>query len=56
MNKFFKLEERGTTVSREFIAGLTTFLSMFSFLMPAIITQKDTESTQVRIFLKRMNS
>ena len=28
MNKFFKLEERGTTVSREFIAGLTTFLSM----------------------------
>lgn len=28
MNKFFKLEERGTTVSKEFIAGLTTFLSM----------------------------
>ena len=28
MNKFFKLEERGTTVSKEFVAGLTTFLSM----------------------------
>ena len=28
MNKFFKLEERGTTVSKEFIAGVTTFLSM----------------------------
>ena len=28
MNKFFKLEERGTTVSKELIAGLTTFLSM----------------------------
>lgn len=28
MNKFFKLEERGTTISKEFIAGLTTFLSM----------------------------
>lgn len=28
MNKFFKLEERGATVSKEFIAGLTTFLSM----------------------------
>ena len=28
MNKFFRLEERGTTVTKEFIAGLTTFLSM----------------------------
>lgn len=28
MEKFFKLKERGTTVSREFVAGVTTFLSM----------------------------
>ncbi len=28
MEKFFKLNERGTTVSREIIAGLTTFLAM----------------------------
>lgn len=28
LNKFFKLEERGTTVRTEFIAGLTTFLAM----------------------------
>lgn len=28
MDKFFKLEERGTTVKKEFLAGLTTFFSM----------------------------
>src|SRR5574344_1118620 len=28
MEKFFKLKERGTTVSREIIAGITTFLAM----------------------------
>ena len=28
MENFFKLKERGTTVSREIIAGLTTFLAM----------------------------
>ncbi len=28
MEKFFKLEERGSTVSKEFVAGITTFLSM----------------------------
>ncbi len=28
LNKFFKLEERGTTVRTEFVAGLTTFLAM----------------------------
>ncbi|MDR2314735.1 MAG: NCS2 family permease [Spirochaetaceae bacterium] len=28
MNKLFKLHERGTTVQREFVAGLTTFLTM----------------------------
>jgi AGZA family xanthine/uracil permease-like MFS transporter len=28
MDSFFKLRERGTTVQREFIAGITTFLTM----------------------------
>ncbi|MDR2210542.1 MAG: NCS2 family permease [Spirochaetaceae bacterium] len=28
MNKLFKLQERGTTVQRELVAGLTTFLTM----------------------------
>ena len=28
MNKFFKLEENGTTVSREIMAGITTFFAM----------------------------
>lgn len=28
MEKFFKLKENGTTVSREIIAGLTTFFAM----------------------------
>ena len=28
MDRLFKLQERGTTVQREFIAGLTTFLTM----------------------------
>ncbi len=28
MEKFFKLKERGTTTSREIVAGLTTFLAM----------------------------
>ena len=28
MDKFFKLQERGTTVSREVIGGITTFLAM----------------------------
>lgn len=33
MRKFFKLEERGTTVKTEFIAGLITFFSMVYILM-----------------------
>lgn len=28
MEKFFKLKERGTTVSREIVGGITTFLAM----------------------------
>ncbi|AID44587.1 xanthine/uracil/vitamin C permease [Candidatus Arthromitus sp. SFB-mouse-Japan] len=40
LNKFFKLEERGTTVSKEFIGGLTTFLSMayIIFVNPNILS------------------
>lgn len=39
MNKFFKLKERGTTVSRELVAGLTTFLAMgyIIFVNPSIL-------------------
>lgn len=32
MNKFFKLEERGTTVRREIVGGVTTFLAMVYIL------------------------
>lgn len=28
MEKFFKLKQNGTTVSREIVAGLTTFFAM----------------------------
>jgi adenine/guanine/hypoxanthine permease len=39
MNKFFKLQERGTSVSKEFVAGLTTFLAMgyIIFVNPSIL-------------------
>lgn len=39
ISKFFKLEEHQTTVKREFVAGLTTFLSMAYILIvnPAIL-------------------
>ena len=33
MDKFFKLKERGTSVKVEFIAGMTTFVSMVYILM-----------------------
>ncbi len=40
LNKIFKLEERGTTVGREFIGGLITFLSMayIVFVNPSILS------------------
>lgn len=40
LNKFFKLEERGTAVSKEFVGGLTTFLSMayIVFVNPSILS------------------
>lgn len=39
MEKFSKLEERGTSISKEFIAGITTFLSMayIIFVNPATL-------------------
>lgn len=39
LDKFFKLKERGTTVSREFVAGLTTFLAMgyIIFVNPTVL-------------------
>lgn len=39
MKKYFKLEERGTNVTREFVAGVTTFLSMayIIFVNPATL-------------------
>lgn len=39
INKFFKLKENGTTVSKEFIAGLTTFFAMvyIIFVNPSML-------------------
>lgn len=41
MNKFFKLEENGTNVSTEIMAGLTTFFAMsyIIFVNPAVLAQ-----------------
>lgn len=41
MEKFFKLQANGTTVSREVVAGLTTFFAMsyILFVNPAILSQ-----------------
>jgi len=40
LNKYFKLEENGTTVRREIIGGITTFLTMayIIFVNPAILS------------------
>jgi adenine/guanine/hypoxanthine permease len=40
MEKFFKLKERGTTVSKEIVAGITTFLAMAYILAlnPSILS------------------
>ncbi len=40
MNKFFKLEENGTTIKTEILAGITTFLSMSYILVvnPSILS------------------
>lgn len=41
MDKFFKLKENGTTVSREIMAGVTTFFAMsyILFVNPSILSQ-----------------
>ena len=40
MEKFFKLQERGTTVSKEIVGGITTFLAMAYILAvnPSILS------------------
>ena len=45
MDKFFKLQERGTSVSREVIGGITTFLAMSYILAvnPGILSQSGLE-------------
>ena len=45
MEKLFKLKERGTTVSKEIIAGITTFLAMAYILAvnPECLVQSETE-------------
>lgn len=45
MEKFFKLKENGTTVSTEFIAGITTFFAMAYIIIvnPTILTQAGME-------------
>ena len=44
MEKFFKLKENGTTVSKEFIAGLTTFFAMayIIFVNPSMLSLAGT--------------
>jgi len=44
MEKFFQLKERGTTVSREIVAGITTFLAMAYILIvnPSILATDGT--------------
>jgi AGZA family xanthine/uracil permease-like MFS transporter len=37
LNKFFRLEENGTTVRTELLAGLTTFLTMAYIINPSIL-------------------
>lgn len=45
MDKFFKLKENGTTVSREIVAGLTTFFAMSYIIAvnPNILSGRGTE-------------
>lgn len=45
LEKVFKLKENNTTISREFIAGITTFLAMSYaiFVIPAILSQTGME-------------
>lgn len=46
LNRFFKLEQHGTTVRREVTAGITTFLTMayIVFVNPAILSEAGMDS------------
>ena len=50
LDKFFKISERGSTVSNEVIGGLTTFLAM------AYIDRKSTRLNSSHIQKSRMPS
>ena len=54
MEKLFKLRERGTTVGREVIAGITTFLAMAYILAvnPGILSESGMEFGSV--FLRQL--
>lgn len=49
MNKFFKIEERNTTIKKEIIGGLITFLSMAYILVvnPTILSQAGMDQNAV---------
>ena len=49
INKFFKLKENNTTVGKEFIAGITTFMAMSYaiFVIPSILSQTGMDYTSV---------
>lgn len=46
LNRFFNIEESGSTISREIIAGLTTFFAMvyIIFVNPSILTLAGTDA------------
>lgn len=52
MEKFFKLKERGTTVNREILAGITTFLAMSYILAvnPGMLSAVGGEMTFGAVF------
>ena len=49
LNKFFKLKDNDTTVGKEFVAGLTTFMAMSYaiFVIPSILSQTGMDYTAV---------
>lgn len=49
INKFFKLKENNTTIGKEFIAGITTFMAMSYaiFVIPSILSQTGMDYTAV---------
>lgn len=49
LNNFFKLKDNDTTVGKEFVAGLTTFMAMSYaiFVIPSILSQTGMDYTAV---------